>query len=69
LDINEARNYIREFVHTKSYEALGVWMESEIDRLHEKMELVRDPYELGLLQGRIKNYRQMLQLEREVTNL
>lgn len=69
MDLNESKKHLLEFTRTKAYEALGVWVNSEIDKLHTKMEVVRDPYELGLLQGRVKNYRQMLQLEKEVTNL
>lgn len=69
MDLNEAKKHLLEFSHQRAYEALCVFINSEIDKLHLKLEVVRDPLELGIIQGRVKNYRQMLQLEKEVSNL
>lgn len=69
MEPNEAHKFILEFSRTKSYEALCVWLNSEIDKVHSQMEVVKEPIELGKLQGRIKILRQMLQLEKEVSNL
>ena len=69
MELNEAKHHILEFTKKKEYEALCVYVNSEIDRLHKRMEEVREPYEIGKLQGCIKILRQMLQLEKEVINL
>lgn len=69
MEMNEARKLILDFTRTKSYEALSLWLSEEMDKVHSQMEVVKEPIELGKLQGRIKILRQMLQLEKEVSNL
>lgn len=67
--MNEAKHYILEFTKKKEYEALKLYLSVKINELHEKMEVVRDPYEIGKLSGCIKILRQLLQLEKEITNM
>lgn len=69
MELNEAKKHILEFTRKKEYEAFCLWIEEELNKLHLKMEVVEDIYKLGILQGRVKNYRQMLQLEKEVSTL
>ena len=69
MEMSEAHKLILDFTRTKSYEALCLWLNEEINKVHSQMEVVKEPSELGKLQGRVKFARQMLQLEKEVTNL
>ena len=69
MELNEAKHHILEFTKKKEYDALKVYLNNEIDRLHKRLEEVREPYEIGKLQGCIKTLRQMLQLDKEVINL
>ncbi len=69
MEMNEARKLILDFIRTKSYEALCAWINVEMDKVHSQMEVVKEPIEIGKLQGRIKILRQMLQLEKEVVNI
>ena len=69
MELNEAKHHILELTKKREYEALCVYLNDRIIKLHEQMEVVRDPYEMGRLAGCVKMLRQMLQLEKEVSNL
>lgn len=69
MELNEAKHHILELTKKQEYVALKVYLNAEIDRLHHRLEEVREPYEIGKIQGCIKTLRQMLQLEKEVINL
>lgn len=69
MDLLEAKKYLLDFTRTKSYEALCVFLNDDLSKLHSKMEAVRDQHELGILQGSARKTRQLLQLEKEVVNL